>query len=118
MSVFAGRKVTVREQDSALRSSRFAGVGSLIGRRKSGGKIDAHQERRKRRRRSCRDGAQQCCAPTGSRLATQLPADLRWWRALVRGGWCRRRSRRGGGCGRGRDFAVVDFAAAEFSLAV
>src|SRR5258706_113848 len=35
-------------------------------------------------------------------IPTLIGEGIRWWRALVRGGWFRRRSRRGVGCGRGR----------------
>src|SRR5260370_41631143 len=48
--------------------------------------------------------------------AGRLRGDLRWWRGLVHGGWCRRRSRRGGGCGRGRRFCDRRFRRGETSV--
>src|SRR5260370_9005803 len=48
--------------------------------------------------------------------AGRLRGDLRWWRALVHGGWWRRRSRRGGGWGRGRRFCDRRFRGGETSV--
>src|SRR5712672_3025250 len=52
-------------------------------------------------------------ALTGFRLAGRFRVGLRWWLVLVRGGWFRRRSRRGVACGRGRRFSCRRFRRAE-----